>query len=85
MMSTGILLLFLGLIVFGPKKTLEFAQEAGRLIAHFKQIASQTLAGEDLRIPQPHRGPAQIAVPGSDSGNGPARHEKTDASTLGGS
>jgi Sec-independent protein translocase protein TatA len=52
MMSTGILLLFLGLIVFGPKKTLEFAQEIGRLVAHLKQTASQVLAGEEIRIPQ---------------------------------
>lgn len=34
-------LLFLGLIVFGPKKTIEFAQEIGRLLAHVKSAAGQ--------------------------------------------
>jgi Sec-independent protein translocase protein TatA len=39
MMSSVIFLLVLGLIIFGPKKTLEFAQEIGRLIAHMKRAA----------------------------------------------
>jgi Sec-independent protein translocase protein TatA len=34
-------LLFLGLIVFGPKKTIEFAQEIGRLWAQVKHAAGQ--------------------------------------------
>lgn len=29
-------LLLLGLLVFGPKKTIELAQEIGRLLAHLK-------------------------------------------------
>jgi Sec-independent protein translocase protein TatA len=33
--------LFLGLIVFGPKKTIEIAQTIGRVLAQFKQAASQ--------------------------------------------
>jgi Sec-independent protein translocase protein TatA len=41
MMSSGIFLLFLGLIIFGPKKTMEFAQEIGRLLAHVKRAAGQ--------------------------------------------
>jgi Sec-independent protein translocase protein TatA len=34
-------LLFLGLIVFGPRKTIEFAQEIGRVLAQLKQAAGQ--------------------------------------------
>jgi len=34
-------LLFLGLIVFGPRKTIEFAQEIGRVLTQVKQAASQ--------------------------------------------
>jgi Sec-independent protein translocase protein TatA len=34
-------LLFLGLIVFGPEKTLEIAQQIGRLLAQVKQAAGQ--------------------------------------------
>ena len=41
MMSSVIFLLVLGLIIFGPKKTLEFAQEIGRLIAHMKRATDQ--------------------------------------------
>jgi Sec-independent protein translocase protein TatA len=33
-------LLFLGLIVFGPKKTIEIAQEAGRVLAQVKHAAA---------------------------------------------
>lgn len=52
MISTGILLLFLGLIVFGPRKTLEFAQEIGRLIAHLKRSTGQLIENEGVRISQ---------------------------------
>jgi Sec-independent protein translocase protein TatA len=34
-------LLILGLIVFGPKKTIEIAQEVARLLAHVKHAAGQ--------------------------------------------
>jgi Sec-independent protein translocase protein TatA len=34
-------LLFLGLIVFGPRKTIEFAQEIGRVLTQVKQAAGQ--------------------------------------------
>jgi|HubBroStandDraft_5_1064220.scaffolds.fasta_scaffold857355_1 Sec-independent protein translocase protein TatA len=34
-------LLVLGLIVFGPKKTIEFALEIGRLLAQLKQATGQ--------------------------------------------
>lgn len=41
MISMVAFLLFLGLIVFGPKKTIEFAQEIGRLVAQLKKAAGQ--------------------------------------------
>jgi Sec-independent protein translocase protein TatA len=41
MISMVMFLLLLGLIVFGPKKTIEFAQEIGRLVAHAKQAVGQ--------------------------------------------
>jgi Sec-independent protein translocase protein TatA len=62
MMSMGILLLFVGLIVFGPRKTLEFAQEIGRLIGHFKQAAGQFAAGEEVQIPKLRPPPEQMVV-----------------------
>jgi Sec-independent protein translocase protein TatA len=34
-------LLFLGLIVFGPKKTIEIAREVARSLAHIKHAAGQ--------------------------------------------
>lgn len=37
MMSVGFLLL-LALIVFGPKKAMEIAQETGRLVARMKEV-----------------------------------------------
>jgi Sec-independent protein translocase protein TatA len=54
MISTGILLLFLGLIVFGPRKTLEFAQEIGRLIAHLKRSVGQLIVTDGIQISQLH-------------------------------
>ena len=33
--------MFLGLLVFGPKKTLEMSQKAGKYIAQLKRAASQ--------------------------------------------
>jgi Sec-independent protein translocase protein TatA len=41
MISTIGLLLVLGLIVFGPKKTMQMAQEVGRILAQVKQAAGQ--------------------------------------------
>jgi Sec-independent protein translocase protein TatA len=41
MISVVGLLLFLGLIVLGPKKTIEIAQEAGRVLARAKHAAAQ--------------------------------------------
>lgn len=40
-MITGAVFLFLGLIVFGPKKTIEMAQMMGRALAQVKQAAGQ--------------------------------------------
>ncbi len=41
MISLIAFLLFLGLIVFGPKKTIEYTQEIGRLLARLKHAAGQ--------------------------------------------
>jgi Sec-independent protein translocase protein TatA len=41
MISATIFFLLLGLIVFGPRKTIEFAQTAGRFLAQAKQAAGQ--------------------------------------------
>ena len=40
-MTTIGFLLFLGLLVFGPKKTMEMAQEIGRLVARLKGAVGQ--------------------------------------------
>jgi Sec-independent protein translocase protein TatA len=41
MISMVGLLLLLGLIVFGPKKTIEMAQQIGRIVAQVKQSAGE--------------------------------------------
>jgi Sec-independent protein translocase protein TatA len=41
MITAVVFLLFLGLIVFGPKKTIEIAQSVGRVVAQVKQATSQ--------------------------------------------
>jgi Sec-independent protein translocase protein TatA len=41
MISAVALLLFLGLIVFGPKKTIEIAQEIGGVLAQVKRDAGE--------------------------------------------
>jgi Sec-independent protein translocase protein TatA len=41
MISAAIFFLFLGLIVFGPKKTIELTQAVGRLLAQIKQATGQ--------------------------------------------
>jgi Sec-independent protein translocase protein TatA len=41
MITALVFLLFLGLIVFGPKKTIEIAQSVGRVVARVKQTTSQ--------------------------------------------
>jgi Sec-independent protein translocase protein TatA len=55
-------LLFLGLIVFGPKKTIELAQEIGRLLAQLKNAAghlqlSALAPGKEKQSPEPHPHP----------------------------
>lgn len=52
MISMGAFLLFLGLIMFGPKKTIEFAQELGRLVAKLKHAASQLDAPQAVARPK---------------------------------
>lgn len=46
MISMGVFLLLLGLMVFGPAKTIGFAQELGRLVAKIKDAANQLDAPE---------------------------------------
>jgi Sec-independent protein translocase protein TatA len=41
MISIMACLLFFGLIVFGPKKTIEFAQDIGRQVARVKDAAGK--------------------------------------------
>jgi Sec-independent protein translocase protein TatA len=41
MITAIVVLLFLGLIVFGPKRTIEIAQSVGRVLAQVKQANSQ--------------------------------------------
>jgi Sec-independent protein translocase protein TatA len=41
MITAVVFLLFLGLILFGPKKTIEIAQGVGRVVAQVKQASSQ--------------------------------------------
>jgi Sec-independent protein translocase protein TatA len=44
--------MFLGLLVFGPKKTLEMSQKVGRSIAQFKRATNQiqSQVEEELRL-----------------------------------
>jgi Sec-independent protein translocase protein TatA len=39
--SAATFLLFLGLIAFGPKKTMQFAQEIARVLAQIRRAAEQ--------------------------------------------
>jgi Sec-independent protein translocase protein TatA len=61
MMTEIIFVVFLGLIVFGPRKTLEMAQKLGGLVAKFKHAASElqseltAQASEPPPIEQNHR------------------------------
>jgi Sec-independent protein translocase protein TatA len=61
MISLVAFLLFLGLIVFGPRKTIEFAQEIGRLLAQLKRAAGQlqesSMASEQAQPPSADRKP----------------------------
>lgn len=41
MITAVVFMLFLGLIVFGPKKTVEIAQTIGRLLVQVKHATSQ--------------------------------------------
>jgi Sec-independent protein translocase protein TatA len=63
-------LLFTSLLVFGPKKTIEFAQEAGRWVAHLKDAAGQfqrsamaTEAPARVRPQPPRDGVAAVPSP----------------------
>jgi Sec-independent protein translocase protein TatA len=59
MISMGVFLLFLGLIVFGPKKTIELAQELGRLAAKLKHAASQLDVPQAVAQPKPSTPPSE--------------------------
>ncbi len=41
MISAAMFFLFLGLIIFGPRKTIELAQSLGRFLAQIKHATSQ--------------------------------------------
>ena len=65
MISVAFLLL-LGLIIFGPKKTMEIAQEVGRLVAQFRRAVGQFSTVET--VPQAtgeglDNGVTEVAVP----------------------
>jgi Sec-independent protein translocase protein TatA len=51
MITAGLFFLFLGLIVFGPKKTIEIAQSLGHVLAQAKHATDQLLTPEEVRIP----------------------------------
>lgn len=65
MMTEIIFVLFLGLIVFGPRKTLEMAQKLGGVIAKFKhaanQLQSELTAQADVRTTLPESEPLHLA------------------------
>ena len=71
MMLTLGFLLFLGLIVFGPKKTIEIAQEAGRVLAQVKHAAAHlqrsVLEPEQIRSEQVRSNPARHSAESSTS------------------
>jgi Sec-independent protein translocase protein TatA len=45
--------IFLGLLVFGPKKTLEMSQSVGRSIAQLKKAASQVHTQMETELGNP--------------------------------
>ncbi|MGH9545992.1 MAG: Sec-independent protein translocase subunit TatA/TatB [Terriglobales bacterium] len=58
--------MFLGLLVFGPRKTLEMSQAAGRSIAHFKRAASEVQAqieGETRNLQSANQQPPALLAP----------------------
>jgi Sec-independent protein translocase protein TatA len=63
MITTAIFLLLLGLIVFGPKKTIEMAQSAGEMLGKVKQATGnlQRQLGEELQ--ERENVPATLAGP----------------------
>ena len=67
MISTMGLLLVLGLIVFGPKKTMEIAQDVGRALAQVKQAAGQ-FSQSSLGTNRTRRSPDSTPRPISNTG-----------------
>jgi Sec-independent protein translocase protein TatA len=61
MITAGLFFLLLGLIVFGPKKTVELAQSMGHILAQVKHAAGQLQAPEEMSIPDK---PAGIGLAG---------------------
>jgi sec-independent protein translocase protein TatA len=59
MMTEVAFLMFLALIVFGPRKALEMGQTLGRTIAKFKQAASQLQSElqDEVRTHDPESAP----------------------------
>jgi Sec-independent protein translocase protein TatA len=51
MITAGLFFLLLGLIVFGPKKTVELAQSMGHILAQVKHAAGQLQTHEEAPMP----------------------------------
>ena len=49
MISMMVFLLILGLIVFGPKKTIEMSQSVGRSVAQFKKSVADSELGSIMK------------------------------------
>lgn len=52
MITAGLFFLLLGLIVFGPKKTIEMAQSMGHILAQVKHAAGQLQTHEEAPMPE---------------------------------
>jgi len=69
MMTEVIFLIFLALIVFGPKKSIEMGQTLGRTIAKFKEAAGQLQSElhEEVRLREDKPAPltfSEVKTPG---------------------
>jgi Sec-independent protein translocase protein TatA len=63
MITAALFFLFLGLVVFGPRKTIEFTQTLGRFAAQAKQAASQLQSEFHEEVRTSKRADAESARP----------------------
>ena len=63
MITAALFFLFLGLVVFGPRKTIEFTQTLGRFAAQAKQAASQLQSELHHEVRTSNRAHAESARP----------------------